>query len=104
MTRDVTPRFKEPKKPKKSTAAADREWSVAVRRRDGYRCQFPNCGVYDKHIHTHHIASRKQRPDLRHDVSNGLAVCLEHHHWLHANPDQATELGLISHERYESRS
>lgn len=72
-----------------------------VRERDNYTCQFPGCGHYDKHIDVHHKAKRSQRPDLKHDVSNGICLCRKHHTWTDHNHDKAVELGLLDVTSYE---
>ena len=101
MSKEVTPNFKQIAKKKPSAASLHAAWSKQVRERDGYRCQYPACGIYRRENHAHHIANKKQRPDLKYDVDNGVCLCREHHDWAHAHPIDAAELGLVSHERYE---
>ena len=75
-------------------------WSKAVRARDGYTCQ--RCGR--EAVHARHIAPRGRRHDLKYELSNGIAVCLACHDWIHAHPKQATEQGFLSDEAYEKRA
>lgn len=78
---------------------ADKDWKEAVRLKDNFTCQ--RCGTYDKHIHTHHVAPRSRRPDLRHVVSNGKCLCPLCHLWTHHHPLEATAMGLLSDASYE---
>lgn len=78
---------------------ADKVWQKSVREKDGYTCQ--RCGKVEKHIHTHHVAPRSRRPDLKHDVANGKCLCNGCHSWVHEHPIEATALGLLSGETYE---
>src|ERR1051325_118369 len=85
-------------------STADLKWAKAVRERDNYTCRWPGCGFYSQHIHAHHIHTRRQRPDLRHDPANGAALCNEHHDRLHHTEEgrrEARELGLLGTETYE---
>lgn len=101
---EVTPRFKQPVK-KLSKVSREAAWRKAVRERAGNRCQFPGCGQYSEYLDTHHVASRKQRPDLKYEVSNGRALCpIPCHQFVTEHPIEATEMGLVSRERYENRS
>lgn len=77
----------------------DKKWQLAVRLKDDYTCQ--KCGIRQDFIHTHHVATRSRRPDLKHEVSNGKCLCFTCHEWVHNNPKEATELGLLSIETYE---
>jgi hypothetical protein len=59
------------------------KWKLAVIKRDGFKCV--SCGVEQGHVceccgsrillHAHHIKSFSEFPDLRYDVSNGIALC-----------------------------
>jgi transcription elongation factor Elf1 len=79
--------------------AADLAWQKAVRERDNYTCR--RCGHYEKYIHTHHVATRAQRPDLKHDVDNGICLCNGCHSWVHTHPLEAQKLGFLADGRYE---
>ena len=86
---DVTP-IPKPVKKKSCTKrrrgmkrnADDRRWSLAVRTRDNFTCQWPTCGR--KHaqnstgLHAAHIFSRSIKR-TRCDVENGIALCYPHH-------------------------
>lgn len=87
-------------KPKRESPA-QKKFKREVRERDNFTCQFPDCGIYDKHIDVHHKAKRSQRPDLKLTVSNGVCLCREHHQWTDNNHDEAVALGLLSLETYE---
>lgn len=58
-----------------------KEWSKAVRERDGYKCQ--DCGKEGGRLHAHHIKSWKEYPDLRWEVSNGVTLCPRCHQKVH---------------------
>jgi len=53
------------------------EWRKAVFERDGYTCRV--CGVRGGRLQAHHIKPFKDHLALRHDVSNGIALCLPCH-------------------------
>ncbi len=78
---------------------ADQKWKIAVREKDDYTCQ--RCGIKEKYIHTHHVATRSRRPDLKHDVSNGKCLCNSCHIWVHHHPIESVQLGLLSDVTYE---
>ena len=52
-----------------------REWSIAVRERDG-RCI--GCGATND-LHAHHIKPKSSRPELMLDLSNGVTLCYRCH-------------------------
>jgi hypothetical protein len=59
------------------------EWSLDVRRRDGFMCQ--KCGKGHAYtIHAHHIEAYNTAIDLRYDVNNGISLCRECHADFHA--------------------
>ncbi len=78
---------------------ADQEWRLAVRVKDDYTCRV--CGVKQQYIHTHHVATRARRPDLKHVVANGSCLCNSCHTWVHHHPREAVLMGLLSEETYE---
>lgn len=85
----------------RTTRKADREWKEAVREKDQNICQ--RCGIYQQYIHTHHVATRKRRPDLKYVVSNGMCLCNSCHTWVHLNIAEAEKLGFLSVETYEKQ-
>lgn len=99
---NVEPRFKQPRKKKPSRASLDQKWSLAVRKRDNWRCQFPGCKE-ERRLEAHHRWSRKQHPDLKYNVDVGVTLCQEHHRITHANRAVGVALGFIVLERYEKR-
>lgn len=64
-------------------SAASSRWSREVRKRDGFRCK--QCGESSKRLHAHHIVSWKENKMLRHEISNGITLCIPCHHKIHAN-------------------
>lgn len=65
-----------------------KEWSKAVRGRDG-KCM--HCGTTHK-LHAHHITPWRQNAALRYDVSNGITLCALCHQKEHGKefPDWVT--------------
>ena len=53
-----------------------KEWSSAVKERDGNKCTI--CGNTE-HLHTHHIKTWKTYPELRYELSNGITYCRSCH-------------------------
>jgi len=49
-----------------------KQWAEDVWRRDDWTCQ--NCGA-TTHLDAAHIIPRRRRPDLAHDVNNGVTLC-----------------------------
>lgn len=77
----------------------DAKWSKAVRERDGYSCR--RCRRWDPAVQAHHIHSKKQRPDLRHELDNGVSLCPACHRHVHLNPDESKREGYMGTESYE---
>jgi len=75
--RGVKPRTFLKKKRSLYGSAEDREWRESVFKRDKWTCQ--NCGVRGGKLQAHHIKPYKEFPELRHDISNGLTLCVECH-------------------------
>lgn len=110
MTRDVTPRWKEPRPPKEKrrlrpvgarkrrTLAAERRFAEVLFTRSKGRCEVtsPACppGMHVGH-HPHHIWPSDRDRNV-HDPDRGLWVCHVAHRWIHANPVTARSLGWIA--------
>ena len=59
----------------------DKEWSEAVKERDGWTCQ--KCGR-TTNLNAHHIFGKKAHPATRHDVEVGICLCAGCHiFWAH---------------------
>jgi len=56
-------------------------WRKAVMERDAYTCQ--ECGKRSRRLHAHHIKEFAKYPELRYDVNNGKAVCVDCHRKIH---------------------
>ena len=57
------------------------KWRQAVYARDDYTCQ--ECSYHGDHLNAHHLKSFADHPELRYDVSNGIALCEDCHGKLH---------------------
>jgi hypothetical protein len=62
----------------------DAKWSKAVKKRDGYCCQNPNCNSRVGIMHAHHIESYVDNPDVRTSLSNGVTLCNDCHTEFHS--------------------
>jgi hypothetical protein len=62
-------------------SAKNRAWRIAVKVRDGYRCQ--RCGSSDG-LHAHHVRGWHQYTALRFDLGNGITLCRRCHGTEHA--------------------
>ena len=77
-------------------------WGRQVLGRAGNHCQWPaGCKTGDARIDPHHVAKRSQRPDLKYDPANGIALCRTHHDWTDSHHDEAVAMGLLNTESYE---
>jgi len=77
----------------KLEAELDKLWSLAVKKRDGYKCV--RCGK--PAVHAHHIFSRRHKR-TRWEVKNGIALCYrDHWYWVRsaAPADKQEYLDLI---------
>jgi hypothetical protein len=77
----------------------DLTWAAAVRDAANGFCQ--RCGNFGHH--SHHVASRKRRPDLRWDVSNGRYLCALCHQYIHEHPLVGLTEGFLSNVAYEAQ-
>lgn len=50
---------------------------MSVFERDHYICQ--DCGVRGGRLQAHHVKAFKAFPELRHDLANGLTLCVTCH-------------------------
>ena len=62
--------------------------------RAGHRCEFvEGTRCTNRATHAHHVKTRGRGGSDEPD--NLLALCTEHHGWVHANPSEATDLGYL---------
>ena len=71
----------------------DKLWSLLVKHRAGFRCEY--CGSREKVLNSHHIYSRSNR-STRWDLENGVCLCVGHHTFstkfsAHKTPTEFTE-------------
>jgi len=57
------------------------KWRKDVRKRDKYKCQFPNC-ISKTKIQCHHIQKYADNVLLRFATNNGICLCKEHHEFV----------------------
>jgi len=55
-----------------------REWSLSVKRRDGWKCKISNEDCNGR-MESHHILPWKDYPELRYNLNNGICLCKKHH-------------------------
>jgi 5-methylcytosine-specific restriction endonuclease McrA len=66
----------------------------AVRQRSGGRCEGQIASVcIGKAMHAHHIKRRSGQG--KHDPENLVDLCAPCHEWVHANPKQSMDAGLL---------
>ena len=58
------------------TRKMDTEWSERIKLRADYKCEY--CKRKDKPLNSHHIFSRSNKA-VRHDMDNGICLCVGHH-------------------------
>ena len=71
----------------------DKLWSLLVKHKAGWRCEY--CGSREKMLNSHHIYSRSNR-STRWDLENGVCLCVGHHTFstkfsAHKTPTEFTE-------------
>jgi predicted restriction endonuclease len=54
------------------------QWRKDVYKRDGFKCQWPNCNQRHK-LNAHHIKNWANFPGLRFVIDNGITLCRYHH-------------------------
>jgi hypothetical protein len=69
------PKTKKPLTKGKLSKKLDEAWSLAVKKRAGYKCEV--CGKTDI-LNSHHIVGRRNRR-VRWDVRDGVCLCVKHH-------------------------
>ena len=84
---------KKRRKPTNWDAKLDKIWSLLVKHRAGWRCEY--CGSREKVLNSHHIYSRSNR-STRWDLENGVCLCVGHHTFstkfsAHKTPTEFTE-------------
>lgn len=55
-----------------------RDWMLAVKKRDGWKCKMDNSDCNGR-LESHHILSWKYYPELRYELNNGITLCHAHH-------------------------
>lgn len=68
-------------------------WRRAVYKRDEKTCQV--CGDTEDTIFAHHILSWKDYPELRYELSNGIALCRTCHNKLHKNRGRNVDCDIL---------
>ena len=51
-----------------------KDWRKKVYKRDGFRCQMPDCKSKFK-IQAHHIKKWSEASTLRYEINNGITLC-----------------------------
>lgn len=62
----------------------DTLWSVAVKSKAGYRCEYEQCGS-NYALNSHHLFSRRFL-STRYLIENGICLCVKHHFYFHQHP------------------
>jgi len=65
-------------------------WRKAVVKRDGGKCQFPNCKRRGKEVH--HIINWCYSASLRFEVSNGILLCKKCHYSIKGKENMYAEM------------
>ena len=60
-------------------SAKNKWWIDSILKRDDYTCQMCFAKKSEKLLHTHHIKSRKEYPELIYDLNNGITLCISCH-------------------------
>lgn len=67
-----------------------KEWALAVKDRDGWKCQEPGCGSTDG-LHAHHI--KPQALGGKNVLENGVTLCRSHHYARHTGEMSTRAMG-----------
>lgn len=57
---------------------ANHNWSLSVKKRDGWKCKINNHDCNGR-LESHHILPYRDYPELRFDLNNGITLCKFHH-------------------------
>jgi len=93
LKRSQKPLKRSPLKVKRRGEYQWRKARRAVLERSGGRCEARLVRCTRAAEHVHHVKRRSQGGG--HEVENLLAVCFGCHEWIHANPAEAFEKGLL---------
>ena len=55
-----------------------KDWRKKVYKRDGFKCQMPQCGSNFR-LQAHHIKKWASASTLRYDIDNGITLCRSCH-------------------------
>jgi hypothetical protein len=66
------------KNEKKHLDGRYRQWMLAVKKRDKWKCKIINSDCKGR-LESHHILNWKNYPKLRYDINNGITLCHFHH-------------------------
>ena len=66
------------KSEKKHLDGKYREWMLAVKNRDCWKCKINNSDCSGR-LESHHILDWKNYPELRYEINNGITLCHAHH-------------------------
>ena len=75
--------------PKKKTVKnkCDSAWGKSIHKKE--LCE--RCKRRNLLLNAHHVKCRNRYPRLRHELRNGCLLCVDCHHWAHADPIQFSE-------------
>lgn len=63
---------------KEHEAGLLKRWARSIKKRDNYKCK--KCGESERRLlEAHHIKPRKDFPDLKFEMNNGITLCLNCH-------------------------
>ena len=74
----IADRSKLKKSEKKHLDGRYRDWMLAVKNRDNWKCRMDN-EQCEGHLASHHILDWVNYPELRYDINNGITLCHAHH-------------------------
>ena len=66
------------KSEKKHLDGRYREWMLAVKTRDDWKCKISNSDCNGR-LESHHILNWIDYPELRYEINNGITLCHAHH-------------------------